>query len=198
MKLSAWARENGYTYTGAWLKFKRGDLPNSFQTPDGSIIVESKPKVKINCCAVYCRVSSNQQAKTNLIYQRDRLCAFAQARGLPVKYTVTEVGSGLNDKRPKLLRLLKRDDFNDLIVEHKDRLARFGVEYIKLIGEIKGVTLLMVNDVCTDKEDIIQDFVSLVTSFCARLYGNRRTKRSTERLIQELSQHENRATSDKT
>jgi predicted site-specific integrase-resolvase len=37
------------------------------------------------------------------------------------------------------------------------------------------------------QEDLIQDFVSIVTSFYARLYGQRRPRRKTERLITELS-----------
>ena len=37
------------------------------------------------------------------------------------------------------------------------------------------------------KEDLIQDFISVITSFCARIYGQRRTKRNTEKLIEELT-----------
>lgn len=49
---------------------------------------------------------------------------------------------------------------------------------------IKGIEV--VNGVDTDEQDIIQDFVSIITSFCARLYGKRRSRRKTEQLIEEL------------
>jgi predicted site-specific integrase-resolvase len=70
------------------------------------------------------------------------------------------------------------------VVEHADRLTRFGLNYIiKLYpGEI-----VIINEVIEDEQDLMQDFVSLVTSFCARLYGKRRSKRKTEQLINELS-----------
>ena len=37
-----------------------------------------------------------------------------------------------------------------------------------------------------DKEDLIADLVAIVYSFTARLYGQRRAKRKTERIVQEL------------
>lgn len=69
-------------------------------------------------------------------------------------------------------------------MEHKDRLTRFGYEYIKTLfdGEI-----VIINPAIEEQQDLMQDFVSLVTSFCARLYGRRRSKRNTEKLIKELS-----------
>ena len=70
-----------------------------------------------------------------------------------------------------------------IVVEHKDRLTRFGFNYIKDLwhGEI-----VMINEVVEDESDLMQDFVSLVTSFTARLYGRRRSKRQTEKLIEQL------------
>ena len=65
---------------------------------------------------------------------------------------------------------------------YKDRLTRFGFGYIEALfsGE------LVINEVNDCTQDIMQDFVSLVTSFTARLYGKRLSKRATEKLIQEL------------
>ena len=37
-----------------------------------------------------------------------------------------------------------------------------------------------------DKEDLIQDFISVITSFCTRIYGQRISKRKVEKLIKEL------------
>lgn len=73
------------------------------------------------------------------------------------------------------------------MVEHKDRLARFGINYIQKLLELGGRKIEIINDVPDNtKEDLIQDFVSIITSLCSRIYGNRRSKRSTEKLIKEL------------
>ena len=72
------------------------------------------------------------------------------------------------------------------MVEHKDRLCRFGLNYIQKLLALQGREIEIVNPVEDDKEDLIQDFVSIITSFCARIYGQRRTKRKTEQLIKEL------------
>lgn len=90
MKLSAWAKKHGYSYTGAWLKFKRGGLPGAYQLEDGTILVKE--------------------------------------------------------------------------------------EHNKL------------NKVEDGEEDLIQDFVSVITSFCARIYGKRRSKRKTELILKELDE----------
>ena len=81
-----------------------------------------------------------------------------------------------------MLKLLKDEKVTRIVVEHKDRLTRFGFNYITLLP----IEIVVVNEIETDKEDLIQDFVSLITSFCARLYGQRRCKRKTEKLIKEL------------
>ncbi len=70
-----------------------------------------------------------------------------------------------------------------IVVEHSDRLTGFGFDYIKTLYQGK---IVVINQVDSDKEDLIRDFVSLVTSFVARSYGLRRSKRKTERLIKEL------------
>ena len=70
-----------------------------------------------------------------------------------------------------------------VVVEHKDRLTRFGFNYLKQLWDVE---IIVINEVVEDEKDLMQDFVSLVTSFCARLYGKRRTKRNTEKLIQDL------------
>lgn len=189
MKLSQWAKKHGYSYNGAWLKFKRGGLPGARQLPDGTILVEEEVNKdeRPDCWAIYARVSSAEQRSTNLEYQAKRLTTLLKKKGCPVGYVVKEVGSGLNDKRPKLLALLRRSDVTHIVVEHKDRLTRFGFEYLKVAAEAKGIQLVVVNKVDDDRQDLVQDFVSLVTSFCARLYGQRRTKRATEKLIEGLN-----------
>ena len=72
------------------------------------------------------------------------------------------------------------------MIEHKDRLTRIGFNYIETLLKKDGKEIEVVNNAEDDKENIIQDFVSIITSYCARIYGNRRSKRKTEQLIKEL------------
>ncbi len=134
--------------------------------------------------AVYARVSSSEN-KANLKTQSQRVQDFCAAKGWIVSVVVEECGSGLNDNRPKLEKLLLDKSITHIVVEHKDRLTRFGFNYLKLLwsGE-----LVVINEVLEDEKDLMQDFVSLVTSFTARLYGKRRTKRATERIIKGLQE----------
>lgn len=71
-------------------------------------------------------------------------------------------------------------------MEHKDRLTRFGFNYIKILGEESSIEVEVINEAQNDKDDLMQDFVSIITSFGARLYGLRRSKRKTEQLLKEL------------
>ena len=185
IKLTNWAKLHDYTYRGAFGLFKRGGIPNSRQTESGCILVEvdddKMNKQEYNI--VYSRVSSSEN-KDNLDSQAKRVSQFCNAKGWIVHDIVKEIGSGLNDQRPKLQKIFKDNKATRIIVEHKDRLTRFGFEYIKTLfnGEI-----IIINEVEDNKQDLVQDFVSLVTSFCARIYGQRRSKRKTEQLIKELA-----------
>ena len=133
----------------------------------------------------YARVSSSEN-KSNLESQSNRLISFCNAKGWQTHINIKEIGSGLNDKRQKLETILLKGDATKLVVEHKDRLARFGVRYIEILCKHIGCELIILNPNENDKEDLIQDFVSVITSFCARLYGQRRSKRKTEQIIKDL------------
>jgi predicted site-specific integrase-resolvase len=104
---------------------------------------------------------------------------------------VKEYGSGINDQRKGLTDLLKNQNFKRIVVEHKDRLTRFGFNYIKTLLEVNNIEIEVINNVDTDKEDIIQDFISIITSYCAKIYGRRRSKRNTEQLIKKLENDKN-------
>ena len=103
---------------------------------------------------------------------------------------VKEIGSGVNDNRPKLMKLLTDPGVTLIVVEHKDRLTRFGFNYLEQLLAMQGRRIEVINQAENGKEDLVQDFVSIITSFCARLYGQRRAKRKTERIIAELENDE--------
>jgi predicted site-specific integrase-resolvase len=115
---------------------------------------------------------------------------YCAAKGCQVSTVVKEIGSGVNDTRPKLLKLLSDPTLTLIMVEHKDRLTRFGFNYIEQLLKLQDRRIEVVNLAESGKEDLIQDFVSIVTSFCARLYGQRRSKHKTERIIAELQNGE--------
>jgi putative resolvase len=92
-----------------------------------------------------------------------------------------EVGSGLNGKRRKLLRILGDPKIQAVVVEHRDRFARFGSEYLEAALAASGRRLIVV-DPGEMNDDLVQDMIAILTSFCARLYG-RRSARNRARSI---------------
>lgn len=187
MKLSKWAKKMGISYRRAWQMFKDGQIPEAKQLPTGTIVVleEEKDALPKDTVAIYARVSSHEN-KDNLERQVERLKEYAMARGWKIIYVVKEIGSGVNDARPKLIGLLKKKNYSILLVEHKDRLTRFGFNYLKLLTENQGKTIEVVNSAEEEKEDIVQDFVSVIYSFAAKVYGLRRAKRKTEKIVKEI------------
>ena len=162
-----------------------------YQASSGTIIVETEGKQAASeeRVAIYARVSSAEH-RENLERQAERLTQYCTIRGYRVVKLVKEVGSGVNDSRPKLLSLLRDPLITRVVVEHKDRLTRFGFRYIETLLEIQGRTIEVVNPAENNKEDLLHDLASIVYSICARLYGQRRAKRKTERLVEQLQARE--------
>ena len=175
MKLSAWAKANGITYKAAWRMWKNGMLPiPSEQLPTGTILVHP-PQVRTDAVALYARVSSADQ-KDDLERQLGRLSQYASKERLPVIRAIAEIGSGLNGHRAKIMRLLADPEIKTVVVEHRDRLARFGSEYIEAALAACGRKLVVV-DQTEMKDDLVQDMIAVLTSFCARLYGRRAARK---------------------
>lgn len=132
------------------------------------------------------RTESSSENKGNLERQKQRLLDYAAAKGYTVAKTVSEIGSGLNDKHKKLEKLLADTSIKVIIVEHKDRLARFGTNYIETLLAAQGRKIEVVSDADDDKKELMDDFAAVITSFCARLYGLRRSRRKTDEIIRKL------------
>lgn len=187
MKLSEWARRQGISYKTAWRWVRQGKMPVPFeQTPTGTILVKETETTPQNV-AVYARVSSVDQ-KADLDRQIARLVAFANEQGWAVAKTVAEIGSGLNGRRPKLLRLLSDPTITTIVVEHRDRLMRFGFEYVEaaLAAQRRRIVVVEPGEV---KDDLVQDMIELLTSFCARLYGRRSARNRAKRALEAI-EHE--------
>ncbi len=123
MKLSDWAREQGVSYIMARRYCKAGQL-DAYQLPTGTVIVRQASRLP-DCVCIYARVSSSE-SRDNLDAQASRPEQYAIARGYRIYKTVREVGSGVNDSRKLLLKALADETYSKLIVEHRDRLTRFG------------------------------------------------------------------------
>jgi putative resolvase len=172
MRLSDWARIQGVHYQTAWKWAREGTMPVPVvKTATGRYLVLAETPAAGAGIALYARVSSADQ-KPDLDRQVARLTQWATGNGLLVARAVSEVGSALNGARPKLKRLLADSDVAVIVVEHRDRLARFGVEYIEAALSAQGRSVRVVED-GEMEDDLVRDMTDVLTSFCARLYGRR-------------------------
>lgn len=130
---------------------------------------------------VYARVSSHDQ-RADLHRQVARITAWAAANGYEVGEVVTEVGSGLNGKRPKIRRVLSDPSAKVVVVEHRDRLARFGVEHLEAAFSAQGRRIVVTDDGETE-DDLVRDMIEVLTSMCARLYGRRGARNRAMRAV---------------
>ncbi|MFJ3975386.1 IS607 family transposase [Streptomyces sp. NPDC090021] len=185
MKLSEWARLQGVSYQTAWRWVKDGKMPVPVrQAPSGTWLVdEPAPAAVVESGRVvaYCRVSSAGQ-KADLERQVARVVAGANGLGLAVAEVVTEVGSGLNGRRRKLHRVLSDPQAAVIVVEHRDRLARFGVEHLEAVLSASGRRLVVLDPTET-ADDLVGDITEVLTSMCAPLYGRRAAKNRAARAV---------------
>ena len=167
--------------------FHEGLIPG-YQDPVTGTIYLDNPNYKKNNnknkVILYARVSSRNNLPS-LDGQIQRMRDYSAAKGYIVVDEVKEIASGLNDHRPKLRKLFKRDDYGILLSEHRDRLTRFGFYYIKDLLNEKGVEVKTINEVGDNDKEMMDDFISIVTSFCHRLYGRNR-KKKTEKIIEDI------------
>ena len=191
MKLSVYAEKLGITYQTAYKWYKEGKIEGAYQTMTGTIIIPESQKNNRLKTVVYARVSSNEQRKTNLETQSQRMIDFCIANGWVVDKVMKEVGSGLNDERKQLVALLKDPTVARIVVEHRDRLTRFGFNYLEVLAEIEGFEIVVVKKTMdNDSKDLMADFTAIITSFCARLYSQRRGKKKADAVKQILAETE--------
>ncbi len=187
-KLSDYALKFNVTYRTAWNRYKQGKIQGAFMDETGHVCIPL-PTVDNGThkkAALYARVSSHAM-KNNLKRQTERLKDYAAANGYKVIAQKEEIASGLNDKRNHLIKLLRRDDWDTLIVENKDRLTRFGFNYLQLMLDAQNRKLVVINSVGDDaKADLVSDLVSIIYSFSARIYGLRKAKEKRKEITDKL------------
>lgn len=118
-----------------------------------------------------------------------RLADGATANGHVVGEVVIEVGSGVNGKRPKLRRILSDPSASVVVVEHRDRLARLGVEHLEAALSARGRRII-VADQGETVDDLVRDMIEVLTSMCARLYGRRGARNRAMRAVTAIKQAE--------
>ena len=137
---------------------------------------------------VYMRVSSQAQ-KPDLGNQRAVLEQFCAARGLAVTQWVSEIGGGLNFKRPKFLALIDRIVTNQVdmvVIAHKDRLMRFGFDLFAHLCRRHQCELVVMNtETLSPEQEMVQDLMTITHRFSARLYGLRNYRKALDRALKE-------------
>src|SRR5262249_61586445 len=103
----------------------------------------------------------------NLESQAERLVAYCAAKGYQVHQVVKEIGSGVNESRPRFLKLLADPAITVIVVEHKDRATRFGFRYLDTLLQQQGRRIEVVNLADNGREDLVADLVAIVYSFYA-------------------------------
>ena len=154
--------------------------------------LEAKVKQDSNRAGLYSRVSTRKQDDAgNLKRQTQRLKDYAQAAGFDTIEVYEEIASGLNENRRQLRKLMKAivaGKVNIVVVEYKDRLARFGYAYLELFCESHGARIEAIEEKASndENEELVKDLISVVTSFSARLYGRRGGRKAKRGLEEQL------------
>lgn len=129
--------------------------------------------------AVYCRVSSHdQKQKGDLERQVGRVTTHCVEQGYKMVAVLEDVGSGMSENRPrlrKLFGLVNDHKIDRVVVEHKDRLSRFGFGLLEAYFNSHGVEIEWTDEMLgkSYEEELVEDILSLMASFSARIYGKR-------------------------
>jgi excisionase family DNA binding protein len=132
-----------------------------------------------NRVAIYARVStSDQKTKGDLERQVGRLTTEAIKRKLTIASVFDEVASGMNDKRPKLNKMMDlaiKKEIDFVLVEHKDRLSRFMFNYLVKFFDSYDVEIVWINEVLgkSYEQELVEDILSLMASFSSKIYSKR-------------------------
>lgn len=173
MNLKEWAAQQGVHPVTAYRWFREGKLPVSARRVGRLILVDpptEHPK-EAGRTVVYARVCSSDR-RSDLDRQVARVTEWITKEGGRVDGVVSEVGSAINGKRPQFLALLRDPTVERIVVEHPDRFARFGAEYVQAALSAQGRAVVVVDPAEID-DDLVADVTEMLTSFCARMYGRR-------------------------
>ena len=173
-----WGRLYGFDKATTSRLHLTGKLPLVLQIeqlPNGRYYVVVPPE-NDGRCVVYARVSSGDQ-KENLDRQVGLIVERATRQVYRPDAVVKEIGSGLNGNHRRLRRLVA-----DHTVEHRERLSRFGFEYVEPALAGRGDRILVMDERELE-DDMVRDETEVMISLCARLYVWRWARRRAERAL---------------
>lgn len=139
----------------------------------------NKPKPQEKVTAIYARVSTPSR-KSDLDFQKQVLELHCAAKGW--QYIIIEdIGSGLNLKKQgllKLINLIENNKIERILLNYKDRLLRYGNEIIYEICKYHNIEIVVLSESesKTYEEELVDDVLSVITEFSAKLYGSRSHK----------------------
>jgi len=183
MTLRQWALDGKipFIWVGRERRFSSVDVAN-MKRGSGSLV--SRPRLEL----LYVRVSGSSGQESSLQAQGGELRASSTGEVVKV---VRDRGSGLKENRPGLDRVLAMVSDGSVTVvrvTHEDRLARFGVGWLKRLFAVYGVTVEVLHPrTLGGRDELLEDFVCLVTTFAGRLYGMR-SAQNRRRLLAESGQ----------
>ena len=184
ISLTAWGRLYGFDKATTSRMNHAGKLPPELQVeqlPNGRYYYVVVPPESDGRLVVYARVSCADQ-KDDLERQVGRVVEWATEQGFRVDEVVKETGSGLNGNRRRLRRLVADQTVRTVVVEHRERLCRFGFEYVEAALAGRGARIVVMEDGELE-DDLVRDVTEVMTSLCARLYGRRSARRRAERAL---------------
>ena len=173
--LRRWEKEGRITSERTPGGHRRYDLEKLRQTVEG----ESKGKDEDKVTVIYARVSTPNK-KDDLKSQIEKLELYCASKGWKYK-VIQDIGSGLNYNNKGLLELIKlieTDQIERIVIYYKDRLLRFGSEIVFEICKYHNVEVVILNEDedRTYEEELVEDVLSIITVFSAKLYGSRSHK----------------------
>lgn len=134
--------------------------------------------------AIYTQVSSHEQKKKgDLSRQGDVLRDYCNDKNLKISYELSDVASGLNARRSgvlKLCKLVAKGKISEVVITYKDRLTRFGFDYLKNYFDSYGVQIITVRARQTSsvQQEMVDDMIAIITSFSGKIHGMRSGKRN--------------------
>lgn len=182
VRLSEWAESQGIALVTAYRWHRAGVMPVPTRKIGGLIFVEDPQGERDpGLTVVYAQVATAAE-KAGLDEQVARVTKWATGNGMHVDRVVTEVGPTASDGRHKFQALLGDPDVSTIVVEHRDRFARFGAGYIEAALTAQGRRLIAVDD--QPNADPEQDLAEVLTVLCAQRYGKRSAAARARRMIQ--------------
>ena len=168
----------------AWRMATSGSLPGAKLSPAGRWYVEVDEPEAIRLTVAYARVSSHEQ-KSDLDRQVARIAEWSSGQGIRIDRYVREIGSGLNDRRRELASILADPTVQTIVVEHRDRLARFGVAQLERVMASANRSVVAVDSGERD-DDLVRDMIELMTCFSARFCSRRSARNRAQRALDAL------------